>query len=295
MSIFHAIQRYLNKRYIGLLFLGLLFLALLSSCAQLTTMKDPQVPAAELKTIQVTGIRPGRVDLLAQLVLTNPNAFSIRSENINLELIFANHSLAVINSDETFKVGAERSRSIELPITVSFDELSQKITSLAEQLENSLSVNYQLKGSVDLAIPVLGARTLAVSYQDSLPVPKLPRIIIHDVELEAVGFSNIALILEIELTNPNSFAINLEQSSYSFSSNNQPLIQSQIPSVSLDGGEQTRIRLPIKLATGTVGQQILQLITNFKGLVFNLEGQSTIKSDLPGWDDSTFNFNSRTD
>lgn len=283
------IKRYLwHTRYL------LLLLSMVSGCAQLQTIKNPQIPTASIASVQIQSLRPGSADLIVKLTIDNPNAFTIEATAIDLDIIFAQTKIASVNTDQSTRIRSGGRQLVTLPVTVHLSKAAKQVDSIAEQLENSFEITYQVDGQIEVNVPVLGKRTLDINHEDKLPVPKLPRILIRDIALQKFGFATIGLTLQLEVTNPNQFAIKIDESNYSLSSNNQQLIQSQIPELQLDAGEQTQISLPIKLSTGQLGRQLLQLITNFERLVFDLKGQSIIRSDLPVWETTRFDFNSQT-
>ena len=282
------------KRYLSHISYILLLLSMVSGCAQLQTIKNPQIPSASIASVQVQSLRPGSADLIVKLALDNPNAFTIEATAVNLDIIFADTKIASVNTDQSTRIRSGSQQLVKLPVTVHLSKAAKQVDSIAEQLENSFEITYQVDGQIEVNIPVLGKRTLAINHEDKLPVPKLPRIMIRDIALQKFGFANVGIILKLEVTNPNQFAIKIDESNYSLSSNNQQLVQSQIPELQLDAGEQTQISLPIKLSTGQLGRQLLQLITNFERLVFDLKGQSIIRSDLPIWETTRFDFNSQT-
>lgn len=100
----------------------------------------------------------------------------------------------------------------ELPVRVGFAELAGLLGSLRGRDE----APYELTGSFEIPALIGGGSPLEVpfSHAGTLPIPKPPKIRVQDVRTADVGLGGATLELDVELANPNGFALGLEQLGY---------------------------------------------------------------------------------
>lgn len=259
----------------------------LASCSSLQQVADIQKPAASISKVSFGSVSLDSITLLVDVEVANPNSMSLNAQGLDLDLVINEQVVAKVEKDdEKIALPANGTGSIELPFTLKFQELSALITNFSELN----SVNYSLDGKVSLDLPVLGSIDLPVDYTDVLPIPKLPQISFKGLKLDAIDWSGATMTLDLDVTNPNSFNLDIESLAYQMASGDKEFTSGSIGSVSLEEGQTQNISLPLNVSLTNMGIKLFRLIYGGEAIDVNLSGSAAIVPGLDMWKPEDINF-----
>lgn len=259
--------------------LTLLFITL-GGCSSLQKYSDAQKPKARVTDVSVAAVSLSTITLNTTIRVDNPNPFKLHTGGLQLALSIAGHPLVQIEQpDHTLALPARGSADLTLPVTLAFADIYRT----AADLRNQSEVPYALQGSIRLAIPVLGTVSIPLSYEDRLPVPRLPDIRLQGITLMKASFSSLQLRLDMAVSNPNRFGLNLKALDYRLLAEGKNMSAGSVSAVSLPGHSTQAVSIPFSLSLTEVGSSLFRLLTADKPLRFELNGLADIVPELGAW------------
>lgn len=254
---------------------------LLTSCAQMNELakmadiKEPSVSIAETKLRELTFYG---AEFLLKMDIDNPNPVSIKLAGFDYALNVDGKTLTSGKQDEGLKIGAKDRSQIQFPVAIKFSELM----ALAESIKDKNNVPISIDANAQVNLPVLGIRSIPVSYRHEMPVPKLPSIAIKNLSIDNVSLTNATVNVELEVDNPNAFGVDLRKLNYDLAVNGKQWAKSS----SSDVGKITKkgkstISIPVKLDFATMGMALYKTLTSSNPMDYQLQGDMTLDTTLP--------------
>lgn len=260
---------------------------LLSGCAALQEQLNVQKPTADVKGVNIADMTLDSVSLLVDLNINNPNAFGFNTNGFDLALAVEESTLATLDqSDRSLSVPANGTATTSVPLTLKFADIYNAISSLKDKDE----FNYGIDAGFKVALPVIGDVRIPVNFASSLPIPKRPEISFSDASLGKVGWSGADMTLVLDVTNPNSFGIDLNQLNYQIVSAGQSLGGGSVKAVSLKEGEKHQLTIPVSLSFSKLGSSLVSMLTGNKGMDIDLKGTLDFAPDLGFWKPEPMDF-----
>jgi LEA14-like dessication related protein len=159
-----------------------------------------------------------------------------------------------------------------------FEQLLNHYSELSKRDE----VSYQLDLGLGFDVPLLGRVRLPVSYQGRMPIPKLPDIRVKRIDVERMSLQAVDLMLELEVANPNRFALMLQRLNYQLKLNGMDVGQgAAAQAMRVDKQGKGKIRLPLSLDLQKVGSGLYSTLAAGKGLSYELNGMLDATGDTP--------------
>lgn len=122
------------------------------------------VPLLKLPRVALGGIKVNKMgltaaELLVNVEVDNPNAFSMLLNRLNYSVELSGSQVASGVTDRDMRIGEKGSSTLSIPISLSFLDAGQSLYSL---LTKQGKLDYRLIGDVDLStsVPMLGQVTL---------------------------------------------------------------------------------------------------------------------------------------
>lgn len=266
-----------------------LTLLVLSGCA---TVKDQikehvQKPTADVKGVNITDMTLDSVSMLVDLNVNNPNSFGFNTTGFDLALAVEQTTLATLDkSDSPLSVPANGSAATSVPLTLKFADIYDAVANLKDKDE----FNYGIDAGFKVALPVIGDMRIPVNFASSLPIPKRPEISFSDASLGKVGWTGAEMTLVLDVTNPNSFGIDLNKLSYQIVSAGQALGGGSVDAVSLKEGEKHQITIPVNLSFAKLGSSLVSMLKGSKAMDIDLKGSLDFAPDLGFWKPEPMDF-----
>jgi LEA14-like dessication related protein len=231
----------MHRHIITLLFLVLLFQGC-TSLEQAEQLMTGIQPTGEVKGVKLSGLDLKGIDLLFDVEVDNPNPVAISLDGLDYDLKLLNRSFLKGQQAMGMSLAADGKSQVKLPVRMEFDKLLKQYSDLGKRDD----VPYQLDLGMGVDVPLLGRLRLPVSYEGRLPVPKLPDIRVNRINVERMNLQAVDLMLELEVANPNRFALMLQRLDYQFKLNGIDVGGGKAAqSMSVDKHGKGRIRLPL--------------------------------------------------
>ncbi len=222
-----------------------------------------RITGTELEALSFTGAR-----LRFDVEIENPNPIAIELSGFDYELQIEEEPLVMGEVDQRVRLAARGSSTVPFPVEVAFEELLQSVRELAEREE----ADYRLAAGFSFDLPVLGRIRVPVSTSGSVPIVRRPVLKVSALRLEAITPAGAQLMLELELQNPNRFAVFLESLDYRLRVGGRDWVagmRQEAARVPENG--KTRLVIPIDLDFAAVGGSVYQMIVGGDSLRYELQ------------------------
>jgi LEA14-like dessication related protein len=148
-------------------FLALVLLAL-AGCA-LNTLAHMESPKVDVTNVKLKGTTLAGADVLVELRVDNPNDVNVVLDSVVYHLRLNGQPLLDGHYDQQVQIAASGPTTVELPVTIRFDDLYRVIGTL----QNRKNPEYALDADLRFAVPVLGEVTVPVTQTGKVPVDRL--------------------------------------------------------------------------------------------------------------------------
>lgn len=267
-----------------------LALLTLAGCATLKEQLNVQKPTADVKGVNITDMTLDSISMMVDMNVNNPNAFGFSTTGFDLALAVEDTTLASLDkSDSPLSVPANGTAATSVPLTLKFVDIYNAVSSLKEKDE----FNYGIDAGFKVALPVIGDVRIPVKFASSLPIPKRPEISFSNASLGKVGWTGAEMKLVLDVTNPNSFGIDLNQLNYQIVSAGHSLGGGSVKSVKLKEGEKHQIAIPVNLSFAKLGSSLVSMLTGNKDMDIDLKGTLDFAPDLGFWKPKPMEFSVR--
>ncbi|MCG8083504.1 MAG: LEA type 2 family protein, partial [Candidatus Thiodiazotropha taylori] len=265
----------MHRQTILLLFMILLFQGC-SSLQQAEQLMNGIQPTGEVKGVKLSGLDLRGIDLMFDVEVDNPNPVAISLDGLDYDLKLLNRSFLKGQQSMGMSLAADGKSQVKLPVRMEFERLLQHYS----ELSNRDDVPYQLDLGLGIDVPLLGRVRLPMSYQGRLPVPKLPDVRVSRIDVQRLSLQAIDLMLELEVENPNRFALMLQRLDYQFKLNGIDVGQgAAAQSLNIDKQGKGRVRLPLSLDLQKAGGGLYSALMGGRGLSYELSGRLDATGD----------------
>jgi LEA14-like dessication related protein len=155
---------------------GLAFDIPILGAVQIPVSKSGYLPLVKLPQIVVSGLKVEKLnftgaDLLLNIRVDNPNAFSMKFNNLNYQFDLNGNSIASGITSKGMTLNEKGEGIVELPISLNFLEMGQTVFHL---LNGEKELNYNFKGNFDVdgSIPIFDAVNLPFDKSGKIMLSK---------------------------------------------------------------------------------------------------------------------------
>ncbi|MDR1618638.1 MAG: LEA type 2 family protein [Treponema sp.] len=267
-------------------------LALLpAACASLgSAFREPSL---SLVSVNIAGMDFTGADLVCRVDVDNPNAFTIPFPRIEWEFFVNANSFVSGAGGGGGPLKARQHTVVEVPVSVTWEGLYGAFQSL----RNTEDAEYRIDLAAAFDLPAIGGKTWKLSHTGQIPLPKVPSIAFRGLKVKTLSLSRIEFELALEVENGNSFAMKVEELSYSFAVNGTPWVQGGAPAGTVLGaGKKTVIPVTFSLNALSMVTEITGIIARGTEVAYACGGGMKLGSDLPGLGplDLPFDFSGKT-
>lgn len=252
----------------SLLFTILCLALLLSACLNLEDSAI-SMEAVDIKvtSVSIDAITFDSVHMTAGVSVRNPLPIDVSLLSFTNTIEAAGLTITSSGDLESTPLKSRSNTELQIPVTVSFDELDK------ESLE-SQELPYTLTLDIAFHSPLSG-RPLnsTLSYSDTLPVPRLPRISVQEVIVSDFRLQTISFDIVLHIENPNLFPVHLEEAAFLFAVNEKPWLTSDLPeAVQIPAGGERSVAVPVQFNYMEAGMATVNLLVAEKKLDYTLQG-----------------------
>lgn len=145
-----------------------LVLLTLAGCA-LNTLAHMESPKVDVTGVKLKGTTLAGADVLVQFRVDNPNDVNLVLDGVVYHLRLNGQPLLNGHYDQQVQIAASGPTTVELPVTIRFDDLYRVIGTL----QNRKNPEYALDADLRFDVPVLGEVTVPVTQTGKVPVDRL--------------------------------------------------------------------------------------------------------------------------
>lgn len=145
-----------------------LVLLALAGCA-LNTLAHMESPKVDVTGVKLKGTTLAGADVLVQFRVDNPNDVNLVLNGVVYHLRLNGQPLLNGHYDQQVQIAASGPTTVELPVTIRFDDLYRVINTL----QNRKNPEYALDADLRFDVPVLGEVTVPVTQTGKVPVDRL--------------------------------------------------------------------------------------------------------------------------
>ena len=267
-----------KKSNIGSLIALLIISLLILNCAALEEFTKTSKPKVNVQQVRFVGMTFDKIDLAFDIKIQNPNPLSIKLAGFDYDFQINNASFVKGQKSDQLAIAANGESLVEIPLTLGFKYLYNSYQSL----KNQDSSEYKIDTKLYFDLPILGRTPIPISKTGNLPLIKLPKIKIGSLKLKKVGFSGADLELKLNLSNPNSFKLFINQLNYDFSINGQNWITGKTSKqTNISEKNDTNFIIPISLDFLKMGRTVYNLIQGDTNLNYKLDSNINLKTSIP--------------
>lgn len=224
---------------------------ILSACSTLQQgLKDyVKQPEVNYKSIALGQVSMDLIELNPTFNITNGNAFSIPVNTISYELSLNNKKMLNGETESIGTLPANDNKDISLSIALTKETLN----SLQQLLFKNRKLDYQVKGNVN-------AMGLAIPFEQSATL-YVPEITIADLNVVNASFSQLDIVLSVDIDNKNDFNLPLDNVNYSVSSKGNSLFKGALTSQKITTGK-SNIQLPLSIKPSDMFSNVFSMLSN---------------------------------
>jgi len=269
------------------------FSLLVSGCAQLGALMEGSVKSPEVvsKTIKVSKMDFNYIYFDADIELFNPNSIAVDLDGFDYTLDVDGKKL-IQGDNNGLKLKSKGTAKISLPFKVGLDSLVK----LAPELLEKDELEYKFATLLKLNGPLGFKWEHPVTLTKTVPNPKLPSFKAPKISLDTVSLSGMRVKLELPVSNPNVFGINLEQLSAALIVNGMKPVQvDRDKALRLAAKDETTLDIPLSFSWDSASKSLLSILKSGEVPDIKLDGSWKLNPDLPGFDSqkSKFGFNNK--
>ena len=254
------------------------FILLIAGCSTITELAGIKDPEIKLKNVSLLDLSFDKTDLLLEIDVVNPNKFSLDLDGYNYDFIINKTSFVKGKQQEIQSIKANGNSRFQVPIELKFKNLYNTFQSLSKKD----SVDYDVLLGFDFDLPVVGKTTFSVNDSGSLPLPKIPTIKFKSFKLDKLSLTKANLILDIDIENPNSFDLILNNFIYNLNIDGKSWAKSASnEKINIPEKGKTVLSIPVSLNFLTMGKSVYQSLTSSEPLEYNLTGKMDLITSLP--------------
>lgn len=259
---------------------SVLLVLFLSGCSVLQETLEVRKPKASISHVAIDKLSTQSVTLLVDLKVTNPNEFTLKTAGFDLDLLINDQRIAsVAQPNASLSLPAKGSNSIQLPVTLTFDQIMKSVSDLDDKME----VSYGVEGKVAINLPVLGNFNMPVSFSGVLPIPKQPEITFKNFNVDAINLSGAKLSVDLEIKNPNVFDIDLNNVSYQLKAQGKSLGEGEIRAIKLPQGKTQSVSIPLSIGMSDMGMSLYRILSSSDPVAVDVSVGAEVDTGIKGW------------
>jgi LEA14-like dessication related protein len=226
-------------------------------------------PTAQVEGVRLTGLDFNGVDLVFDVDVDNPNAFSIDLADFDYDLQLFEQSFLKGRQSAGVNLAAKDGSRIQVPLRLGFKQLLNSY----QQLKRADQASYRLDLGLGFKMPVIGSLRLPVVFEGEFPVPKIPDFSIKSLAVKRLTLNQAEVLLQLGVENPNSFSLMLQQLDYHLKLNGAVIGKGLIRQpVDITQGGRGVVSIPLSIDLAQAGRGLYSALLGLSDLHYELNG-----------------------
>lgn len=226
------------------------------SCASLR-QELIRKPAVSFEQMELHDMSLFEATAIFKFNVLNPNPMGLSIRNIAYHLNISDKKFIKGISDKDLRVRAAGSGKLELPIAISYADLSESVSD---------KVEYDIFGSVEV-----GPFTIPYRARGPLSLPKPPKLSLKAIRVTEISHTYAAVIFDLELENDNLFALAVRRMEYSIYLGGKEFASGSGENISVPLRTKLKLEMPMKINFFKNGQALAAILDESSG-VYEISG-----------------------
>lgn len=259
----------------------LVFISTLSGCSHLNSdafksmVKEPTV---KVENIAVSHVNLDSIGLTLTMNVSNPNSYALALAGYDYKVRFNDRELVSGSTNTGFNVPAKQSNQVQVPFTIGFKD----VMSLLNEMGDDNALRYEVDADMRLDAPVLNLFTIKSHKKGDITIPQLPNVSFGDLKVKNLSFTQANFELEMNITNPNTFGVDLKDINYAFNMGGEKWFDGRVEqTVKLGEKQTTSVKIPVSLSLMKLGAGALNAIRSADFTDYSLDANFTVDSTYP--------------
>lgn len=234
-------------------------------------------PSADIVGVSLKDITLSSATLLFDVKVGNP--YSVPLPLANLDYSLASEGAAFLSGKSALQgtIPATGSKIVPLPLKVEFMQLLKVL----KGVRPGSVVPYDAEMGLSVDAPAVGPMRLPIRKQGKLPVPAPPGVKITNIRWDKLTLDQAGGRAQLQLTNNNSFPVNLSNLRYALSLGGTEVANSSLAksvAFGADGGTGT-VDIPVSFSPKSLGLAVFRMLMG-KGSGYELNGDMNANTDF---------------
>ncbi|KAK9285050.1 hypothetical protein L1049_024234 [Liquidambar formosana] len=167
-------------------------------------------PTADVTTIQIASIDLKTAELVADVLVKNPNPIPIPLVDIKYLIESNDRKLVHGLIPDAGTIHAHGSETIKIPLTITYDDIKETY----DDIEPGTVIPYKVRVELITNVPVIGKITLPIEKQGEMPIPYKPDVDLVKIKFNDFSFEETSATLCLKFDNKNEFDLGLNALDY---------------------------------------------------------------------------------
>lgn len=233
-------------------------------------------PELNVASARVTNISDDQINIDTEIIIENPFPVEMTSHSMSYEVFIDSIRVIKDRYEEPVRIRSSDSTSIELPMTILADPMSQVLDYFEEY--NIDSAHYALEASIVLDVPIEGEEEFTMNISDTLPAIQLFEMELQEVETNILS-SDDGIDVVIRITNPNVYPVRYYNGSFTLTIKDEMEVVGQIEDIEIPAGSAEDIAVHAEKEWGSLTQSALDFLFNQEDTQFTYHFNGLMKSE----------------
>lgn len=167
-------------------------------------------PTADVSAIHLAAMDLHHADIVADVLITNPNPIPIPLVDINYLIESDGRKLLSGLIPDAGTIHAHGTETIKFPLSLVYED----IKSTYGDIEPGSIIPYRVRVDLIVDVPVIGRVTIPVEKTGEIPVPYKPQVDLRKIKMDHFSFEETTAILHLSIDNKNDFDLGLNHLEY---------------------------------------------------------------------------------
>ncbi|XP_055800896.1 uncharacterized protein LOC129870229 [Solanum dulcamara] len=167
-------------------------------------------PTADVTTVHFPHINLKKAEIVADVLVKNPNPIPIPLIDINYLIESDGRKLISGLIPDAGTIHAYGSETVKIPINLVYDDIKDTY----RDIKPGSIIPYRIKIDLIVDVPVFGRLTLPLEKKGEIPVPHKPDIDLEKIHFQKFSSEETVAVLKLRLENKNDFDLALNELDY---------------------------------------------------------------------------------
>lgn len=234
-------------------------------------------PTATVERFVPTRLSFSEAELMASILVTNPNAIGIRLRGFSYVVDVEGVEFLSGEQDQGLEIAAHGQSTVDFPVLIGYRGLVDGVRAARGRDDVEVSLSVELRFDV----PVLGEVRLPVQQAVTMPVVRPPGLRATALALDSITLTGARLELTVRVDNPNGFWLGLESLAYAFTVAGQTWVAGQTDRPQVVAARASHdIRIPLAISFAALGRTVRDILLDDAPIAYQLVAHADLRPEL---------------